>query len=310
MKINERVLKFVCVILGALVYLFVASTINIYAQVNILDETSNERWNIYTHKFHHDHGGKTETVQIIKSNGHNILRHALIALNEKCQKKFLITIRDEEKALISQPVDESEKSKDSPRDEKGLSWQYKLDYVIEPVFWGKGDIITAMVKPFNVQRKQYISMPRSSFTHDKYEAGIANLACYLAGELLKNEGRKIPDCAKVQKIVFGEFTNDADAKYNGVVVSFPKLIRSKLARLLRKDDEFEVSKEKAGFHIKIVGNLYISGNALEVSVDLMDNEDDLITSIDDNIKLPLVLSDEAVDIANKLDVALHEASKK
>lgn len=310
MQTNKVVLNPICLIIAALVYLLAVSAIDLYAQVNIPNKTNNEKWNIYTHKFHHNYGGKTETVQIIKSTGHNILRHALMVLNDKCSKKFFITIHEEEKALIYQPVDESEKSKDAPRGEEGMNRQNQLDYVIEPVFWGKGDIITAMAKPFNVQREHYITMPISSFTHDKYESGIAHLACYLAGELLKNEGKKIPDCARVRKIVFEEFTNDADAKYDGVVKSFHKIIRSQLVRLLRKDEDFEVSKDKADFNIKIVGNLYSSGNALEVSVDIMDNEDDLIDSIGDSIKLPIILSDEAVDIARKLDVALHEASKE
>ncbi|MGD8254121.1 MAG: hypothetical protein PVF48_06960, partial [Syntrophobacterales bacterium] len=207
--------------------------------------------------------------------------------------------------LVYQPVDEYERSEDSQPKDKDTDKRQRLDYVFKPVFWGKGDIITAMVKPYNVQIDQYIKMAISSFMQDKYEAGIANLACRVAGELLKNEGRGIPDCARVRKIKFGEFKNYVDTKYDRDVKSLVILLQSKLVQLLKGDKGLEVSGGTAGFDIEISGHLVSSGSILVASIHLHDNEGDFIDSIDEKIELPIAPLDEAIEIARKLDEALH-----
>jgi hypothetical protein len=302
---NRDISKKLLIIFTVISCVFCELLVNSYAQDNTSDLLRMEHWNIYTYKFEHTTGGDSTIVQIIQKNGHNILSHALVDLNETCSKKFSIMIRDEEKALLYHLVDEYEGSGNSKPADNEITQPQRADYILKPSFYGKNDIITATVEAINVRLQDIIDIPSSSFMHDKYEAGIANLACHLAEELLKKEKRSIPDCAKVRKIGFGKFENNVDTKYDRELSSLVKLIRSKLGHLLKGDKNFEVRPESVGLDIKILGYFVKSEDALVANVDLYDKEGNILDSIDEKIEFPIAPIAVAINIAQKLDKALH-----
>jgi len=306
---TRNILKVFLVILTVISYVFCELTVNLYAQNTTANVTNPESWNIYFYKFEHTSGPDTETVKIIKSNGHNILSHALIDLNETCSKKFSIMIRDEEKAyiyhVVDHVVDGNERSGDLHPADNEITQPQRADYILKPSFYGKEDIITAEVEAINVHLQDVVDIPRSIFMHDKYVVGIENLACHLAEKLHKKEGRSVPECAKVRKIGFGRFENLAGKEHHGALVALDILYQSELIHLLKEDKTFEISGAKGVFDIEISGHLVSSGSALVASMKLRDNKGDFIDSINETIEIPINPGDEAKEIARRLDEALH-----